>query len=39
MGILSSTEAGEMIADLIRLEEDPSSVVVKFPDIWVIATR
>ncbi len=38
-GILSSTEAGEMIADLIRLEEDPSSVVVKFPDIWVIATR
>lgn len=38
-GILSSTEAGEMIADLIRLEEDPSSVVVKFPDIWVIAKR
>jgi len=28
-----------MIDGLIRLEEDASSVVVKFPDVWVIATR
>jgi ubiquinone/menaquinone biosynthesis C-methylase UbiE len=38
-GILSSTEVQEMIAGLTRLEEDASSVVVKFPDMWVIAQR
>jgi ubiquinone/menaquinone biosynthesis C-methylase UbiE len=38
-GILTSIEVREMIADLIRLEEDASSVVVKFPDMWVIARR
>jgi len=38
-GILSPAQVGEMIADLVRLEQDPSSVVVKFPDIWVIAKR
>jgi ubiquinone/menaquinone biosynthesis C-methylase UbiE len=38
-GILTATEVREMIAELIRLEEDPSSVVVMFPGMWVIATR
>jgi len=38
-GILTSTEVREMIAGLTRLEEDASSVVVKFPDMWVIARR
>ena len=38
-GILTSVGVREMIADLIRLEEDASSVVVKFPDMWVIARR
>jgi len=28
-----------MIAGLIRMEEDPSSVLMKFPDMWVIARR
>ena len=28
-----------MIAGLIRLEDDGLSVVVKFPDMWVIAKR
>jgi hypothetical protein len=38
-GILTEAEVGEMIADLVRLEDDPSSVVVMFPATWVIATR
>jgi SAM-dependent methyltransferase len=38
-GILTPVEVEEMIAGLIRLEDDGSSVVMKFPDIWVIATR
>ena len=38
-GILTPSGVEEMIAGLIRLEDDGSSVVVKFPDIWVIAKR
>jgi ubiquinone/menaquinone biosynthesis C-methylase UbiE len=38
-GILTAAEVREMIADLIRLEEDAGSVVVMFPVTWVIATR
>jgi SAM-dependent methyltransferase len=38
-GILTPSEVDEMIADLIRLEDDGLSVVVKFPDMWVIAKR
>ena len=36
-GILTPLEHHEMIAGLTRLEEDAASVVVKFPDMWVIA--
>jgi ubiquinone/menaquinone biosynthesis C-methylase UbiE len=38
-GILTSSEVDEMIAGLIELEEDDASVLLKFPDIWVIAQR
>ena len=38
-GILTPGEVDEMIAGLIRLEDDRSSVVVKFPDMWAIAKR
>jgi ubiquinone/menaquinone biosynthesis C-methylase UbiE len=38
-GLLSENEVGEMIDGLRRLEEDPESVLVKFPDMWVIAQR
>lgn len=38
-GVLTATEVREMIAGLIQLEEDASSVMVKFPDVWVIARR
>jgi len=38
-GILTASEAEEMIAGLIRLEADDASVVVKFPDMWAIARR
>jgi ubiquinone/menaquinone biosynthesis C-methylase UbiE len=36
-GVLTATEVEEMIEGLTRLEEDTSSVMVKFPDMWVIA--
>jgi len=36
-GILTELEVREMIDGLTRLEEDPASVFVKFPDMWVIA--
>jgi DNA-binding PadR family transcriptional regulator len=38
-GVLTADEVREMIAGLRRLEEDPSSVLMKFPDMWVIARR
>jgi hypothetical protein len=38
-GILTPSEVDEMIAGLIRLEDDRSSVVVKFPDMWVVAKK
>jgi SAM-dependent methyltransferase len=38
-GILTENEVREMIDGLTRLEEDPASVFVKFPDMWVIAQR
>ena len=36
-GILDEAEARDMVTGLIALEEDPHAVVVKFPDMWVIA--
>ena len=38
-GILSELEVREMIEGLAKLEDDPASVLVKFPDMWVIAQR
>jgi SAM-dependent methyltransferase len=38
-GILTASEVDEMIAGLIRLEDDRSSVVVGIPAVWVIAKR
>jgi trans-aconitate methyltransferase len=38
-GILTPSEVEEMITGLVRLEDDGSSVVVKFPDMWVMATK
>lgn len=38
-GILNEFEVREMIDGLARLEEDPAAVLVKFPDMWVIAQR
>jgi ubiquinone/menaquinone biosynthesis C-methylase UbiE len=38
-GVLTAEEAREMIAGLTRMENDPSSVLIKFPDMWVIAKR
>ena len=36
-GILDEAEARDMVTGLIALEEDPHAIVVKFPDMWVIA--
>ena len=36
-GILDEAEARDMVAGLTALEEDPHGVLVKFPDMWVIA--
>jgi ubiquinone/menaquinone biosynthesis C-methylase UbiE len=38
-GVLTADEVREMIAGLTRMEDDPSSLLVKFPDMWVIAKR
>jgi len=38
-GLMDQAEADAMIAGLIAQEEDPQAVVVKFPDMGVIATR
>jgi ubiquinone/menaquinone biosynthesis C-methylase UbiE len=38
-GILTAAEVDEMIAGLTQLEHDADSVLVKFPDLWAIATR
>ena len=38
-GILNEFEVREMTGGLARIEADPASVLVKFPDMWVIAQR
>ena len=38
-GILTETEAHEMIAGLTRLENDPAAVLIRFPDVWAIGRR
>lgn len=38
-GILTAGEVDEMIAGMIRLEEDDSSVLLKFPDVWTVARK
>jgi hypothetical protein len=35
-GVLTEAEAREMIDGLIALEQDPSSVMMRFPDVWAI---
>jgi hypothetical protein len=36
-GVLTADEVREMVAGLAHMEADPSSVLIKFPDMWVIA--
>jgi len=38
-GVLTAVEVKEMTEGLARLEEDPGNVLVKFPDVWIIARR
>jgi ubiquinone/menaquinone biosynthesis C-methylase UbiE len=38
-GVMDEAEARDMVAGLIALEENPDGVVIKFPDMWVIAQR
>jgi ubiquinone/menaquinone biosynthesis C-methylase UbiE len=38
-GVLTADEVHDTIAGLTQMEADPSSVLVKFPDMWVIAKR
>lgn len=38
-GLMDQAEADAMVAGLIAQEENPDAVVMKFPDMWVIATR
>ncbi len=38
-GVLTAGEVREMISGLTQMEEDSSSILVKFPDMWVIAKR
>jgi ubiquinone/menaquinone biosynthesis C-methylase UbiE len=38
-GLITDADLQHMLADLTRLEEDPESVLAKFPDVWVIAKR
>jgi ubiquinone/menaquinone biosynthesis C-methylase UbiE len=38
-GVLTADEVREMVEGLVRMENDPTSVLVKFPDMWVIARR
>jgi 2-polyprenyl-3-methyl-5-hydroxy-6-metoxy-1,4-benzoquinol methylase len=38
-GVLSELEVREMVDGLKRLEDDPVSLLVKFPDVWAIARR
>jgi ubiquinone/menaquinone biosynthesis C-methylase UbiE len=38
-GVLTADEVREMVAGLAHMEADPSSVLIKFPDMWVIAKR
>ena len=35
-GLITETEAREMIDGLTRLEGDPASVMMRFPDVWAI---
>jgi ubiquinone/menaquinone biosynthesis C-methylase UbiE len=38
-GVITETEAREMIAGLTRLEDDAASVMMRFPDVWAIGRR
>jgi ubiquinone/menaquinone biosynthesis C-methylase UbiE len=38
-GVMDQAEADAMVAGLIAQEENPQAVVIKFPDMWVIAQR
>jgi ubiquinone/menaquinone biosynthesis C-methylase UbiE len=35
-GVITEVQAREMIDGLTRLEHDPASVLIRFPDIWAI---
>jgi len=36
---VGETEFDELIRELERLEADPDAVVMKMPDMWVVASR
>jgi ubiquinone/menaquinone biosynthesis C-methylase UbiE len=38
-GILSAAEAHDMVDGFIQLENDPTSTLIRFPDVWTIAKR
>jgi len=38
-GLVGETEFDELIRELERLEADPDAVVMKMPDMWVVASR
>lgn len=38
-GLLTAAQVQEMIAGFQKLEADSSAVILKFPDVWVIAAR
>lgn len=38
-GLMSQEAHSKLVAELMRLEHDPKSVIFKMPDMWVIATH
>jgi hypothetical protein len=38
-GLITDAEFRATLEGLTRLEEDPTSVLAKFPDVWIIARR
>jgi len=38
-GLITDVELRQMIAGLKQLEEDPTSVFAKFPDVWIVSRR
>lgn len=38
-GVITEAEAREMVDGLTQLEQDPSNVLIRFPDVWAIGRR